>query len=516
VKIAVEKDIREIDQKAYEKYQMPSIMLMENAGISLAEEVKKCLRPNGKIIVVAGTGNNGGDGLVCARHLFNENHKVVLFLVGNPKKMSEDTTLNYNIIKHLGLMIENINDATGINKLGKYIKKDDIVVDCLFGIGLTRNVDGIYELVIDQINHSDGFIVSCDVPSGVHASEGLIMNVAVKANVTVALCLPKVGNVMYPAASCNGKIVVKAISVPQKLIDEIDISFETISFDMIQKLLPKRNADTHKGVYGKGNLIAGSFGMAGAAILSSKAALRSGIGLLKLIIPDSLHQIVSMSVPEAITLPLTETRRGVIGINQIEKIITTCEKVDVTAIGPGCGQNAEMIEMLRKLITVVDKPLIIDADGLNTLSKHIEILQDKKNQIILTPHPGEMSRLTGLPIDDVTKHPINTARMYAKEWGVILVLKGARTVVALPNGKVFINVNGNPGMATAGSGDVLTGIITSLVAQGLRPEDAAIAGVFIHGYAGDLMAQQRGEYGLIAGDLIEGIILAMKDIVKQL
>ncbi|MBF4695349.1 NAD(P)H-hydrate dehydratase [Fusibacter ferrireducens] len=505
MKIAVEKDIREIDLRANEKYRISQIVLMENSGIALAEEVKKHVNRHSKVIIVVGMGNNGGDGLVCARHLHNESYSVKIFMIGNLKKLSEHANQNFEIIKHLNIPVEMINDIGGVKKLGKLIAYDDVVVDCIFGIGITKDVEGVYELAIDAINDSEGYIISCDMPSGIHASEGLVMKTAVRADKTVALCLPKVGNIMYPAAEYNGELVVKKISVPNELIAEMSLPLETISHEFIKQLIPKRQRNSHKGVYGKASIIAGSFGMTGAAILCGKSALRSGVGLLKLIIPESLHTIITTSVPEAVTVPLAETRKGVFGINQVEKLVQTCDAADVIAIGPGCGQNAEMNEILRHLITLVDKPVIIDADGLNTLAKHVDVLENKLNKVVLTPHPGEMSRLTNLPLEVINQHPIRTASEFAHKWQVIVVLKGARTVVALPSGQIYINVNGNPGMATAGSGDVLTGIITSLVAQGLTPENAAIAGVYIHGYSGDLMVSQKGEYGLIAGDLIEGI-----------
>ena len=512
MKIAIEDDIRKIDRNAMEVYHVPSIILMENSGIALADEVKAHIIENQRVIIVVGMGNNGGDGMVCARHLHNQGYDVVVFLIGNTKKLSEDANLNFEMLKPLGVRIETINDINGVKMLGKTIRYNDIVVDCIFGIGLKRDVDGVFEFVIDEINQAPGYVIACDIPSGINASEGTIMKKAVRAQKTVAICLPKVGNLMYPAADYNGELVVKQIGLSDRIFEDLDLKMETITADYIRKIIPRRMMNSHKGDFGKASLIAGSFGMTGAAILAAKGSLRSGIGLLKLVIPESLHAILTTSVPEAVTVPLTETRRGVFGINQVEKLISNCESSDVIAIGPGCGQNAEMIEIIRQLITQVDRPLIIDADGINTLAKNVSILSDKVNDIVITPHPGEMSRLTGMTTEEINANPINTARDFARKWKINVVLKGARTVIALPNGKVFVNVNGNPGMATAGSGDVLTGIITSLVAQGLTPSNAAIAGVFLHGRAGDIMAQQKGEYGLIAGDLIEGITQALKEL----
>ncbi|MBS7527013.1 NAD(P)H-hydrate dehydratase [Fusibacter paucivorans] len=516
MKIALEQDIRKIDHTASKKYHVPSIVLMENSGIALAEEVQKQYHsPKQRIIIVVGMGNNGGDGMVCARHLFNQGKTVIVFLVGNTKKLSPDAALNYEMLKPLDIRMEAINEINGVKKMGKMIWPDDIVVDCLFGIGLKRDVDGVCEFVINEINQSQGYVIACDIPSGINASDGSVMKTAVRADKTVAICLPKVGNIMFPGADYNGELVVKRIGLSDKLIGEMGIPYQTISESDVRRIIPKRQMNSHKGTYGKASLIAGSFGMTGAAILAAKASLRSGIGLLKLVIPESLHTIITTNVPEVVTVPLMETRRGVFGINQVEKLIQNCKGSDVVAIGPGCGQNAEMIEVVRQLITQVDKPLVIDADGLNTLSKNVELLANRVNGIVITPHPGEMSRLTGLTIEAINQHPIDTATEFAVKWQIVVVLKGARTVVALPDGSVYVNLTGNPGMATAGSGDVLTGIITSLIAQGMTLANAAIAGVFLHGYSGDIMAVQRGEHGLIAGDLIEGITQAFNALLKQ-
>jgi len=513
VKVAIESDIRIIDQQATEKYQVPSLILMENAGIALARCVAEHIKENQRTFIVVGMGNNGGDGMVCARHLHNQGYEVIVFLIGNTKKLSVDANLNFEMLKPLNIRIETINDVNGAKKLSKMIVKDDVVVDCIFGIGIKRPVEGVYQFAIEAINESKGYVVSCDLPSGIRADDGHVMGTAIKANQTIAMCLPKVGNIFYPAADYNGVLTIETIGIPRSLLMKLPSNMQLITREDVVKIIPRRHMDTHKGTYGKATLVAGSFGMTGAAILSAKASLRAGVGLLKLVIPESLHTILTTSVPEAVILPLTETRRGVFGINQIDKLISSCKGSNVVAIGPGCGKSAEMIEIIRQLITEVDLPLVIDADGINTLAKNIGLLENHTREVILTPHPGEMSRLTGLTIEEINEKPIEVAKAFAEKWQVTLVLKGARTIVALKNGEIHLNVNGNPGMATAGSGDVLTGIITSLVAQGIAPEQAAIAGVFIHGYAGDVMVKSKGEYGLIAGDLVEGISIALCDVM---
>lgn len=254
--------------------------------------------------------------------------------------------------------------------------------------------------------------------------------------------------------------------------------------------------------------------MTGAAILTCKAALRTGLGLLKLYIPESLNILITTSTPEVITIPLQEMRKGIIGLNHINRIVEESVDASVLTIGPGCGNSSEMMELVRRILDEVEVPIIIDADGLNALSKDVSWLNNKRGDVILTPHVGEMSRLTGLTTDKINRYPIDIARDFATKWGVILVLKGSRTIIAHPDGNIHVNMNGNPGMATAGSGDVLTGIITGLIGQGLKPKDAAIVGVYLHAMSGDIMVEEKGDHGLLASDLIEGLTLAFKMLAK--
>ncbi len=304
-------------------------------------------------------------------------------------------------------------------------------------------------------------------------------------------------------------VVVGSIGIPTRVIEQMHIKRNIITEDMVIPLFPRRKAFSHKGSYGCVHLVAGSIGMTGAAILACKSALMSGIGLLKLYIPESLSILIAHSVPEAITIPLQEIRKGVIGIAHFERIIEDSKTADVIAVGPGCGNTAETGEMVRRMVQELDKTVVIDADGLNALSRNISILDGKKATVVMTPHPGEMARLVNKTIEEVLENPVAIAREYAAKWDSVVVLKGARTVVASPNGDIYINVNGNSGMATAGSGDVLTGIIAGLIAQGLTPLEGAILGVYVHGRSGDNAARKKGEYGLIATDLWDGLIETM-------
>ncbi len=499
-----------IDQNSVENIGMKSIVLMENAGKVVFDEILKMRSTFERVIILSGPGNNGGDGFVIARHLHNVKIPVRVFIIGKSSHIEGDALANLNILKKLSIQIDEVYDGGGFVKLEKCIRQEVLLVDAIFGTGLTKSVHGIFAEVIDLINEMSSNILSVDIPSGINSDTAKVMGTSIKAKKTIALVVPKIGNIMYPGSDYNGELVIKGIGVPDIVIEATKINYNIITDEVVERLIPHRKRNTNKGDYGKGNIIAGSTGLTGAAILACKAALRSGMGLLKLYVPESLNIIITTAVPETVIIPLVEIRKGVIGINNFNKVIEESNKSDVLAIGPGCGVNAEVGELLKRIIFEVHKPLVIDADGLNALAKNVHWLENKKSDIIITPHPGEMSRLCGESIEEVNDHPIETALKFSKEWGVITVLKGSRTVIATPSGEVFININGNPGMATAGSGDVLTGVITSFIAQGFKPIDAAIFGVYIHGMAGDIMAESRGEHGLLAGDIVDGITRALK------
>lgn len=515
MKLALNSEMREIDRVTIEKYGIPGIVLMENAGRAVVDEIKRLDRPVKSVLILCGTGNNGGDGFVIARHLQNNDIKIRLFIVGQPKDISGDAALNLQVLRKLDTQIDNVNDQGGLMKLEKLIPIHDVVVDAMFGTGLSSEVQGIHAGVIDVVNRLSRYTISVDVPSGVSGDTGKVMGSAVKAHKTITFALPKLGNIMYPGAGYNGDLVIRKIGLPNKAINETGLKHNMITKKQIMGLLPERPKNSHKGTYGKANVIAGSSGMTGAAILTCKAALRSGLGLLKLYIPESLNLLITTSVPEVVTIPLNEMRRGVININQITKIIDQTQDVDVVAVGPGCGTASEMSELVRQMIEAVECTMVIDADGLNVLAKNVSWLNTKKSDMILTPHPGEMARLTGLTVEKVTENPIEVARNFATEFGVILVLKGSRTIIATPQGEIYVNQTGNSGMATAGSGDVLTGIITGFVAQGMTPLDAVILSVYIHGRAGDIMAGRKGEFGLLAGDIVSGLTHTLMELVEN-
>ena len=512
MKILNQEEMRSLEKIAIDDYQMTSRLLMENAGRSIFDYIRSIDQNFSKVIILCGLGNNGGDGFVLARQLYNKGIPFELFIIGDGEKIKGDAQLNLNILKKLDIDINTIEDKYKIRSLEQIIDKNDLIIDAILGIGIKGPVRELAKEVIEVINSLHNLVISVDLPSGVDSDTATIGNIAVEADATIALGLPKFGNILFPGANFNGNLVVGDVGISAKIADAIKSETYIITEKLIKNYIPKRMADSHKGTYGKASVIAGSRGLSGAAILTCLAALNAGVGVIELFIPESIDLIISTKVVEIITRPLKESQNGIMDLSSISGILEGIEKSDVVAIGPGCGNSNELFELVKRVINAYEKPVVIDADGLNALSKNIEILKESKSEIVLTPHLGEMSRLIKRPIEEIKKDKINIVKEFSKEYNVILVLKGARTVIGLPNGKIYINVNGNSGMSTAGSGDILTGIIASLIAQGLDPKKAALLGVFIHGYSGDLVANEKGEYGMLAEDIVKSIGRAFKEL----
>ena len=512
MKILNQQEMRHLEEIAIEDFRMTSRLLMENAGRSIFDYIKDLNKEFSKVIILCGLGNNGGDGFVLARQLYNRDIPFEIFVIGDADKIKGDALSNLDILRKLEVDINTIEDKFKIRSLEQIIDKNDLIIDAILGIGIKGPVRELSSEVIEVINSLYNTVISVDLPSGVNSDTGTIENIAVKADATITLGLPKFGNILFPGANYNGDLKIGHVGISPKIADAIASKTFIITKKMIKEYIPKRTADSHKGTYGKASVIAGSRGLSGAAILTCLAALNSGVGIMELFIPESIDLIISTKVVEIITRPLKETPNGLIDLSSITSVVKGIEASNVVAIGPGCGNSNELFELLKQIINASESPIVIDADGLNALSKNIEVLKDSKSKIVLTPHLGEMSRLVDRPIEEIKKDKINIVKDFTKEYNVILVLKGARTIVGLPSGEIYINVNGNSGMATAGSGDILTGLIASLIAQGVAPDKAALLGVFIHGYSGDLVAKEKGEYGMLAEDIVKSIGQVFKEL----
>ncbi|MCL4458062.1 MAG: NAD(P)H-hydrate dehydratase [Nitrospirae bacterium] len=508
MKVVTSQEMREIDRITIEDCGIPSLVLMERAGLAVASKVRE-LYPDKKVIALCGGGNNGGDGIVAARNLHNWGFNVQVLICAKKNELSPDCNKQYQIAKKIGIPIEFRNAVNAKDVHGAFI------IDAVFGTGLSRPVKGSLAGIFEFINNSEAPVLSVDMPSGVSSDTGEILGEAVKADFTVTFGLPKRGHYLYPGAEYTGRLFIEDIGFPEKLLLSDKLKVGLIDRETVSGLIPPRPRYSHKGDYGHVLVIAGSRGKTGAALMTARACLRSGAGLVTLAVPESLMDVFQGMVIEEMTLPLADDGSGMLSYKAIDQILAfAAQKADVIAIGPGIGVSDGTAKIVKELVQKSTLPMVIDADGINAISvaignrqEAIGILKKAKSPIILTPHAGEMARLLKQKPEEaqqkqIEKDRIKTAIAFSKETGTYLVFKGVPTIVAEPDGNAFINTTGNSGMATAGSGDVLTGVIASLLGQGLDPINASVAGVYLHGLAGDLAAGRMGEHSMIASDII--------------
>ncbi|GIW48070.1 MAG: bifunctional NAD(P)H-hydrate repair enzyme Nnr [Deltaproteobacteria bacterium] len=507
MKLATRKIIREIDRISIEEYGILGIILMENAGRAVAKVILNEFPSARKVAVFAGSGNNGGDGFVVARHLISKGLEVTTYLVSDPSKYRGDALTNFEILKKIGGKIVEVKNGFSV------YEGADVIVDAIFGTGLDREVEGIHKQAIEFINSQPVPRVSIDIPSGLNTDTGFPLGTAVRADITVTFVLPKLGFAIYPGIDFTGKLYVADITTPKFL--ESDIPFELITYDTVGKILKPRHPNTHKGTYGHLFILAGSPGKTGAATLTATGALRVGTGLVTVGVPESLNPIMEEKITEAMTEPIPETKDHTFGRESIGVALNIMSaRKTALAIGPGISTTDDTAEFLYEILRNSSLPIVIDADGITLVARNPDILKETKVPVILTPHPGEMSRLTSKTVEEIQKDRIGIAMNFASMYNAYIVLKGARTVIATPSGKVFINPTGNPGMASGGMGDILTGVIGGFLAQRYNPEDACTLGVFLHGLAGDMVAEKKGEAGIIATDVGEMLPEAIRRILE--
>ena len=503
MKVALASEMRELDRLTIEAYGVPGAVLMENAGRGLVAEVVSVWGPvaDKKVVVFCGKGNNGGDGLVIARVMNALGASVTVWLCSD--EMKGDAGVNLNVARKAGIDLRAVTSDHHLESSS--VRHADIVVDAIFGTGLVDEIVGPYRGLIDIINKFAKRVVACDIPSGVDSDKGRIMGAAVRADLTVTFGLPKRGLYLYPGAQMAGEVRVADIGIPQKALSEAPIKANLLTRESVVGLMPDSGPDTHKVAYGHLFILAGSPGKTGAAVMAAQAALRSGVGLVTVGVPESLNTIFEEKLTEAMTLPLPETSEHTLSLDGLEAILAELEGKTAIAIGPGMSTNADTARLVAALLPRLRIPALIDADGLNILSVFDEPLAGVCVPVALTPHPGEMGRLLGVLAREVQADRPAAAVDLAAQTGAVVALKGARTLVASASGEFFINPTGNSGMATAGAGDVLTGVIGAFMAQGLSTLDAARLGVYAHGLAGDIAAVEKGRAGLIAGDIIEAM-----------
>jgi NAD(P)H-hydrate epimerase len=507
--------MQSIDRRAIEGMKIPGLSLMENAGIRTADIICDRYAVEGSpaggvagktVAVICGKGNNGGDGFVVARLLHQRGAKIIIFLIGAKGGVQGDALVNLERAQAAGLAVHEIADSAAFS-----IPSDcEVIVDAIFGTGFSGPVKPPYAEIIRAINAHRGRavsthapVVAVDAPSGLDGATGQVSDTCVKADISVTFGLPKYGQVVYPGKSYVGELLVADIGFPEKAISEEEINLHYLTPIEAAAMLPHRAPESNKGDFGKLVVLAGSVGYTGAACLTAESGLRSGTGLVILGCPAGLNDIFETKLTEVITRPLPEVRKrrcfALRGLGEVREMV---KWADAVAVGPGIGAYHETRELIFRLLAELDKPAVFDADALNILARDIDRLKGHSAPLVISPHPGEMARLTGRSIEQIQRNRIGVALEFSQEFNLVVILKGAPSVIAAPNGEAWINPTGNEGMATAGSGDVLTGIVGGFLAQGMLDIDAAVLGCCVHGKAGDLARDEIGSRGMIAGDIL--------------
>jgi NAD(P)H-hydrate epimerase len=504
--IATPDQMQAFDRIAVRKYSIPSLLLMENAGRGFVDVMEARFGPvSGKrVLVFCGKGNNGGDGLVIARHLVNRGSVVRVALLCKETDVHGDARDNLDIVLKMMSADRNrihLKEVSSVRQIPGS-PKPDFIVDAIFGTGFSGAVRGMHARVMRWINAQKCTVASVDIPSGTDAMTGIVKNIAVRAQITVTMGLPKIGHYVGQGRDHSGEVSVVDISIPRVAFRAAREQSYLVRAPDVAGMLPRRPVSAHKYSVGKVFVLAGSRGLTGAPFMCVQAAMRTGAGAVILGVPRSIYGTLTRKVTEVMVTPLSETTRGSVSFSALEEIREKVRWADVVVLGPGLSRDVETQRVVRNLVTSVPKPLVIDADGLNALSSHVSLLKRRNHPTILTPHVGELGRLTGDDPKYIEAYRVNAARKAARDFGNIVVLKGAPTVTGSPEGSTYVNSTGNPGMATAGTGDVLTGVIASLLAQGMEPASAAYSGVLIHGFAGDLAAKQLGQRSIMALDLV--------------
>lgn len=517
MRILSAEQMREADRRTIEDIGIPSLVLMENAGRQVVAAMEAFFQDlsDRRVAIISGKGNNGGDGFVVARTLHQRGIEVSVFVIGTVADIKGDARLNIEILGRLGVTVVEIADEGQWELHFSEISDHDLIVDALFGTGLKSALSGIYETIIGDINGSAIPVVSIDLPSGMSADTHDLIGDCIDATVTVTLGAPKLPLILPPAEEKSGEVVIADIGIPAAIIDGLDgPQVELLTRQQIRTLISPRAADVHKGDFGRVLIVAGSRGKTGAAILAAQGALKSGAGLVTIAMPRSVLPIVAAHAPEYMTEALEETADGTVHFAAAEYVLGLA--ADVIGVGPGLGRGEGVATFVRELLDKSETPLVLDADALNAFADEPTALVGREGRdVIITPHPGELARLVGCTIDDVQADRLGMARDFATAHNIYVVLKGYRTIIATPGGKVFVNPTGSPGMASGGTGDVLTGMLAAWLAQLLDAEAACRLAVYLHGAAGELADADQGEVSMTAVDLVQQISEAVLELTAK-
>lgn len=493
--IVTKKEMQAIDAYTMDKIGIPSAVLMERAALSVVEEIERLNVSHGRVLIVVEGGNNGGDGLAVGRILLERGYKVDIYYIGGFEKVSQGFQQQWSILHHMGVRFR----KTIPNK--EYV----VIVDGIFGVGLSREVQGVQKKAIEAMNHMDAVKVAIDIPSGIDATTGEVLGTAFYADYTVTFGLKKLGMFFLDGIDACGTVICKPIGFPAQALAHVKPMIYAYDNSDLDKL-PKRVNNSNKGTYGRVAVIAGSKNMSGAAFLCSKAAYSTGAGLVKIYTHESNRTILQSQLPEAVMMTYDDYEGALACIEDALQWAT------VIVVGPGLGVDTVSERMLYELLMNAEVPMVVDADALNILSNNIELLRTSSVQIIMTPHMKEMSRLIQRPVEEIAKNRFAIAREFAKKMQVTLVLKDAKSIATNGGQQTYMNLAGNNGMSTGGSGDVLAGIIAGMLAGGLTLADAARMGTYVHCRAGDLAAERKGNYAMLASDIISYIGEVMRHV----
>jgi NAD(P)H-hydrate epimerase len=503
IKVVSNSEMRQLDEFTINEVKIPGLVLMENAGLKSAQIIQKHIEPkklNGIVYIFCGKGNNGGDGYVIARQLFDEGYNVLIYSIGDPNLLKGDALTNFIACRNLKITIRQFISKKEIKKLQKPI----IIIDALLGTGIKGPVSGIYEEVIQYINKQNVPVAAIDIPSGLNGDSALPPGFAIDANFTITMALPKRAHIFFPAKTHVGDLFTVKIGIPEFKIQSKNLKLNLIEKNDIK--LPVLKANTHKYSSGKLFVLAGSPGMTGAAYLSAAGALRTGIGLINIGIPKSLNEIMEKKITEALTVPLPETSDGSFSREGLKSIQSKIDWADAVLIGPGVGREPETMEVIIETIKICknkNKQTLIDADALFALSEFPGIINKLNSKFVLTPHYGEFLRLSGYDKNDLINTPWELLQNYLTDKKIVVNLKGTPSIVGKGDGQIFINPTGNQGLAKGGSGDVLSGIIAGLMGRGIHTLDASISGNYIHGIAADNLITKKGMVAMLPSDLLD-------------
>jgi hydroxyethylthiazole kinase-like uncharacterized protein yjeF len=518
IKVVTAREMQQLDRRATAEYGIPSLVLMENAGSETTREMLAAFPAllRSRVAILCGRGNNGGDGFVVARHLLDRGVMVETFLFARREEVRGDARINLEILEKTGAAPTAVRDAGEMVARSDRITSADVVVDALLGTGTHGAVTGILAEAIELVNRAGRPVVAVDIPSGLVADDPEPPGPAVRATLTVTFALPKRCLLLYPAAGYAGTIRVVPIGIPSSLCQDPELLLGLLDADDVASAFPPRDPAAHKGTFGHVLVVAGSVGKTGAAALASLAGLRAGAGLVTLAIPESLNDAMEVKLTEVMTEPVPESEARSIGQEALDRLLRLAEGKSAVALGPGLGTHPSTQKLVHGLLASLKLPIVLDADGINALAGRADLLARVSGPVIVTPHPGELSRLLNVPRDELLRNRVPLVQDAASRLKVTLVLKTAHTIVASPARDVMVVPTGNPGMATGGTGDVLTGLIAGLVAQGVAPRLAAQAGAYVHGLAGDLAAARLGQEAMLAGDLLDRVPDAIRRVRRAL